>query len=191
MSRPASTALSPQAVRSSRHAGTPWLSSFVVAVLLCFAWPVVMSVVEPALYGMRLLRMPAPQALPVPVQGVRSAALRDTWGGARSGGRRHEGIDIFAPRGTPVLSATEGIVSRVGTNNLGGKVVWVIGPGGQRHYYAHLNDYASIQAGQRVQAGSVLGYVGNTGNARGTPPHLHYGIYTGKGAINPYPLLRR
>ncbi|MGE8638481.1 MAG: M23 family metallopeptidase, partial [Achromobacter sp.] len=78
---------------------------------------------------------------------------------------------------------------QVGTNNLGGQVVWVLGPGRQRHYYAHLDGYADIQRGQLVAAGDVLGYVGNTGNAQGTPPHLHYGIYDG-GAINPYDLLK-
>ena len=137
----------------------------------------------------RLAWQDAPSALPVPVQGVSSARLADTWGAARAGGRRHEGIDIFAPRGTPVLSATEGVVMQVGTNNLGGQVVWVLGPGRQRHYYAHLDAYADIARGQLVAAGDVLGYVGNTGNAKGTPPHLHYGIYDG-GAINPYGLLK-
>jgi len=136
----------------------------------------------------RLAWQEAPAALPVPVQGVTPARLADTWGAARAGGRRHEGIDIFAARGTPVLSTTEGVVMQVGTNNLGGQVVWVLGPGRQRHYYAHLEGYADIQRGQLVAAGDVLGYVGNTGNAKGTPPHLHYGIYVG-GAINPYDLL--
>jgi murein DD-endopeptidase MepM/ murein hydrolase activator NlpD len=65
----------------------------------------------------------------------------------------------------------------------------VLGPGGQRHYYAHLDRFAGVFAGMRVQAGTLLGYVGNSGNAKGTPPHLHYGIYTASGAINPYPLL--
>jgi len=134
--------------------------------------------------------MDAPGALAMPVQGVNPARVADTWGGARSGGRRHEGVDIFAPRGTPVLSATEGIVTRVGTNNLGGQVVWVLGPAGHRHYYAHLHSYADIGVGDRVQVGTVLGTVGNTGNARGTPPHLHYGVYGREGAFNPYPLLR-
>lgn len=143
-----------------------------------------------AWYAARLMAMPRPVALPVPVAGVRPRALRDTWGGARSEGRKHEGIDIFARRGTAVLSATEGIVTRVGTNRLGGRVVWVLGPGGQRHYYAHLDHYADVTAGMRIEAGRVLGYVGNTGNAAGTPPHLHYGIYEMGGAINPYPLLR-
>ena len=143
-----------------------------------------------AWYAARLMAMPRPEALPVPVAGVRPRALRDTWGGARSEGRKHEGIDIFAKRGTEVLSATEGIVTRVGTNRLGGRVVWVLGPGGQRHYYAHLERYADVTAGMRIEAGHVLGYVGNSGNAAGTPPHLHYGIYEMGGAINPYPLLR-
>ncbi|MFC5462736.1 M23 family metallopeptidase [Massilia niabensis] len=142
------------------------------------------------LYAMRLASMPAAQSVPVPVRGVAPRALADTWGGARGGGRKHEGIDIFARRGTPVISATEGIVMRVGSNRLGGQVVWVLGPGGQRHYYAHLDSYADIEIGQRVRPGTILGYVGTTGNAAGTPPHLHYGIYEAGGAINPYPLLR-
>jgi murein DD-endopeptidase MepM/ murein hydrolase activator NlpD len=145
-----------------------------------------------ALYSAELAAMPAPQSLAMPVEGVRPASLRDSWHAPRDGGgRRHEGLDIFAPRGRPVRSATEGIVLRVGTNPLGGQVVWVMGPGGQRHYYAHLDRYAGVRAGQRVQAGTVLGYVGTTGNARGTPPHLHYGIYTARGPISPYPLLTR
>ncbi|RZL91778.1 M23 family metallopeptidase [Noviherbaspirillum suwonense] len=145
-----------------------------------------------ALYSAELAAMPAPQYLAMPVEGVRPASLRDTWHAPRDGGgRRHEGLDIFAPRGRPVRSATEGLVMRVGTNRLGGQVVWVMGPGGQRHYYAHLDRFAGVRAGERVAAGTVLGYVGTTGNARGTPPHLHYGIYTARGAISPYPLLTR
>ena len=105
--------------------------------------------------------------------------------------RTHQGIDIFAKRGTPVLSATSGIVLDVGLNSLGGQVVWVMGPNLSRHYYAHLDAYApDIQTGDWVEVGEVLGYVGNTGNTKNTPPHLHYGIYrTGKGAVNPYPYL--
>jgi murein DD-endopeptidase MepM/ murein hydrolase activator NlpD len=168
-----------------------FLRSLVIAIVLlglqAVLWPWLQNVV----YMVRLGAMPAPNALPVPVAGVKPAGLVDTWGGARSGGRRHEGIDIFAKRGTPVLSNTEGVVLRVGTNRLGGQVVWVLGPGGQRHYYAHLERYGDVHAGMRVAPGKVLGYVGTTGNAAGTPPHLHYGIYTTGGAINPYPFLRR
>lgn len=161
----------------------------LLAALAVWAWPRLPDAARAPWHMARLAWQDAPSALPVPVQGVSSARLADTWGVARAGGRRHEGIDIFAPRGTPVLSATEGVVMQVGTNNLGGQVVWVLGPGRQRHYYAHLDAYADIARGQLVAAGDVLGYVGNTGNAQGTPPHLHYGIYDG-GAINPYGLLK-
>lgn len=169
---------------------TIFLRSLFFAVVLVLGYGLLEPYIERALYTMRLAAMPKPQALPVPVEGVRQRALRDTWGGARSEGRKHEGIDIFARRGTPVLSSTEGIVTNVGTNRLGGLVVWVLGPGGQRHYYAHLDGYSDVQAGMRIEAGRVLGYVGNTGNAKNTPPHLHYGVYDTEGAINPYPLLK-
>ena len=149
----------------------------LLASLLIAAAGLLGPYIENALYAMRLASMPAPTRLLVPVAGVRRQALADTWGAARSGKRRHEGIDIFSRRGTPVLSATEGIVMRVGTNRLGGQVVWVLGPAGQRHYYAHLDRFADVRPGMRVEAGRTLGYVGTTGNAKGTPPHLHYGIY--------------
>jgi murein DD-endopeptidase MepM/ murein hydrolase activator NlpD len=166
------------------------LRSAVLAALLLGGYALLGPYLKQMLYAMRLASMPVPAALPVPVRGVVPRALRDTWHGARSEGRKHEGIDIFAKRGTAVVAATEGIVLRVGTNRLGGQVVWVLGPGGQRHYYAHLDRYADIGNGQRVRPGTILGYVGTTGNAAGTPPHLHYGIYEAGGAINPYPMLR-
>ncbi|MFW7347609.1 MAG: M23 family metallopeptidase [Pigmentiphaga sp.] len=161
----------------------------LAAAALWLGWPVVRPALEIPLYGLRLAAMPAPSRLPVPVEGVRPRDLRDTWNAPRADGRHHEGIDIFARRNTAVLSATEGIVTRIGTNTLGGNTVWVMGPGRQMHYYAHLERYADLRAGQRIQAGMPLGYVGNSGNARGTPTHLHYGIYEAGGAINPYPLL--
>ena len=167
-----------------------FLKALAVAAILLAGYHFLEPAIERALYPMRLAAMPRPQALPVPVEGVPVRALRDTWNSARSDGRKHEGIDIFAKRGTPVLSTTEGIVAQVGTNRLGGLVVWVVGPGGQRHYYAHLDGYSNVEAGMRIVPGRVLGYVGNTGNAEGTPPHLHYGVYDVGGAINPYPLLR-
>jgi murein DD-endopeptidase MepM/ murein hydrolase activator NlpD len=166
------------------------LRGALLVFILLGAYALLGPYLKNILYAMRLASMPTPVALPVPVRGVQARGLRDTWHGARSGGRKHEGIDIFARRGTPVLAATEGIVLRVGTNKLGGQVVWVLGPGGQRHYYAHLDRHAEIENGQRVRAGTILGYVGTTGNAAGTPPHLHYGIYEAGGAVNPYPMLR-
>lgn len=167
-----------------------FLRSLVIAVLLIAAWGLLGPWLKHAVYAMRLAAMPAPSALAMPVSGVKPRALRDTWHAARSEGRKHEGIDIFAKRGTAVRSATEGIVLRVGENRLGGQVVWVLGPGGQRHYYAHLDRFSDVAAGMRVEEGRVLGYVGNTGNARTTPPHLHYGVYGADGPVNPYPLLR-
>jgi murein DD-endopeptidase MepM/ murein hydrolase activator NlpD len=162
------------------------------AVLLLLLLFLAEAPLKMAWYAARLAAMPAPQALAMPVDGVLPAALRDSWQAPRDGGaRRHGGLDIFAPRGRPVRAATEGIVLDVGSNRLGGQVVWVLGPGGQRHYYAHLDRFSDVRRGQRVACGNVLGYVGTTGNARGTPPHLHYGIYTNAGAINPYPLLVR
>ena len=140
----------------------------------------------------QITRMDPPTALPVPVEGVAARRIADTWGAARDGGARgHEGVDIFAPRGTPVRSSTVGIVTAVRDGGLGGRQVWVLGPARERHYYAHLDDWApSLQTGDVVQPGTLLGFVGTTGNAQGTPPHLHYGIYGADGALNPWPLVR-
>lgn len=157
----------------------------IAALIAYLAWPWLKN----AMYVAELIGENAPQNLPIPVKGVSARAVRDSFGAARAGDRTHQGIDIFAPRGTPVISTTRGIVTRVGENSLGGTVVWVLGPAGDRHYYAHLGSVADIRSGQRIDAGAVLGTVGTTGNARGTPPHLHYGIYRTSGAINPFPLL--
>lgn len=126
----------------------------------------------------------------MPLEDVAKKEVADTWGAPRGVGRRHEGQDIFAPRGTPILSATNGYIYKIGENNLGGQTVSVISSGGRVYYYAHLDRYANgIEVGDRVTKRTVLGYVGTTGNAQGTPPHLHFGIYTMTGAINPLPLL--
>lgn len=140
----------------------------------------------------RLIRSESPSHLPVPVEGVRPQQIANGWDSPRSGGRKHRGIDIFARRGTPVVSSTRGIVVTVGQNSLGGRIVRVLGPGGQWHYYAHLDRFGDVREGQLIEEGAVLGYVGDSGNAKGTPPHLHYGVYRFRGgAINPYPLLAR
>ncbi|MGP4865286.1 M23 family metallopeptidase [Psychrobacter sp. T6-5] len=132
--------------------------------------------------------LPTENSLPSPLP---EKNLTDTWGAARSQGRSHEGIDIFAERGTPIQSTTQGIVSKVGENNLGGRVVVVVGPGGAGHYYAHLEEYADIAPNDWVNQGDIIGYVGDSGNAKGTPPHVHYGIYINGSAVNPYPLLQK
>ncbi|QEI07467.1 M23 family metallopeptidase [Pigmentiphaga aceris] len=168
------------------------IATLVIVILVGVAtWPWLGPKLDYIKFAIQLSSSAAPDSVAVPVAGVMRRNLVDTWGGARSGGRRHEGIDIFASRGTAVIAATDGLVARIGENRLGGRTVWVYGPGRQRHYYAHLDRYAEdLSAGDRVAVGDVLGYVGDSGNARGTPPHLHYGIYTMSGAINPYPLLK-
>jgi murein DD-endopeptidase MepM/ murein hydrolase activator NlpD len=124
-----------------------------------------------------------------PVAGKGNAAIQSFWGNPRDGGKRsHEGIDIFAERGTPVVAAVKGRISRTGNRGLGGKQVWLReGLFGNSLYYAHL-DSVIAKTGQQVKPGDTLGLVGNTGNARTTPPHLHFGIYSG-GAKNPLPFV--
>jgi murein DD-endopeptidase MepM/ murein hydrolase activator NlpD len=126
----------------------------------------------------------------MPVEDVSKTQIANTWHAPRGNDRLHEGQDIFAVRGTPVLSATEGYIVSIGENNLGGQTVSVIGAGGRTYYYAHLDSYAPhIAEGDYVTRQTLLGYVGTTGNAAGTPPHLHFGVYAPGGAINPLPLL--
>lgn len=126
-----------------------------------------------------------------PVAGKGNSAVQSFWGAARDGGRRsHEGVDIFAPRGIPVIAATEGRISSTGNKGLGGKQVWLRdGKRGNSLYYAHLDSIIATP-GMRVSPGDTLGLVGNTGNARTTAPHLHFGIYKGyRGARNPLPFI--
>ena len=138
-----------------------------------------------------MLGKPAEERIQMPIRGIRPQQIADTWNAPRGADRKHAGQDIFAAKGTPVYSATDGYVIRIGENSLGGKTVSVIGAGGRVYYYAHFDRYADgIVEGDFVSPESILGYVGNTGNARGTPSHLHFGVYTMSGAINPLPLLQ-
>lgn len=138
----------------------------------------------------RLYTMEPDQTIAMPIEDVSKKQIADTWHAPRGSDRLHEGQDIFAPRGTPVLSATEGYIVNIGENNLGGQTVSVIGAGGRTYYYAHLESYArQIAEGDYVTTKTLLGYVGTTGNAGGTPPHLHFGVYASGGAMNPLPLL--
>ncbi|MEJ7667034.1 MAG: peptidoglycan DD-metalloendopeptidase family protein [Hymenobacter sp.] len=141
-------------------------------------------------YTLRLWRGPGLGLFPV--KGRTDQAIGSLWGSERDkGARRHEGVDIFAPRGTPAVAATDGYITRTGESKLGGLVVWLADNQGQNLYYAHL-DKQLVQPGQRVRAGDTLGLVGNTGNARTTAPHLHFGIYRGgRGAVDPWPFLHR
>ena len=142
-------------------------------------------------YTLRVAREPSLSVFPV--RGRNDAAAASFWGADRDGGaRRHEGIDIFAPRGTPALAAADGFITRTGETPLGGRVVWLADAAhGEHLYYAHL-DKQLVRPGQRVRAGDTLGLVGNTGNARTTAPHLHFGIYrSGQGAVDPLPFVQR
>lgn len=108
----------------------------------------------------------------------------DSWGDSRSGGRRHEGVDMAATRGTPVL-AVRGGEAEFKRSNLGGNSIWLVALSGERYYYAHLDGWEG--SSRTVTAGEVIGYVGSSGNARGD--HLHFETRLGEQATNPYPLV--
>ncbi|WP_052210287.1 M23 family metallopeptidase [Xanthomonas sp. NCPPB 1325] len=162
----------------------------VLAVAARWAWQ--LPIATQLRTTWELSRMPPPERLAIPVKNVRARHIADTFGAPRGRDRTHAGVDIFAPRGTPVLAATRGVVSAIRDQGLGGKQVWLLGPAMERHYYAHLDDWAAgLAVGDVVEPGTQLGMVGTTGNARGTPPHLHFGVYGRNGAYDPLPLLRQ
>ena len=118
-----------------------------------------------------------------PVPGARFV---DDFGYVKPTGQVHQGVDLYAPRGTPVVAPVSGVVS-VFPNHLGGKAVHLAGDDGNRYYGAHLDRYGRKG---RVRAGTVIGYVGNSGDAVGGPTHLHFEVHPGGGAAtSPYPLL--
>jgi peptidoglycan LD-endopeptidase LytH len=125
-----------------------------------------------------------------PVAGATNKSIRSFYGDSRDGGKRkHEGVDIFAKKGTPVIAPTSGYVTRVGTGKLGGKVVWMQDQKRRHSYYfAHLDEQL-VKAGTKVSKGDTLGTVGNTGNARYTPSHLHFGIYQNR-SLDPVHFIR-
>lgn len=139
-----------------------------------------------------------PRSMIIPVLGVDASAIHDMFNEVR-GSRRHEAIDIMAPRGTPVIAADDGVVKKLFTSVAGGLTVYEFDPD-QRfcYYYAHLDAYAAgLHEGQLVHRGDLLGYVGTTGNAPPDAPHLHFALIRldadhrwWKGTyVNPYPLL--
>lgn len=139
--------------------------------------------------GGSIEREPPPVASGIvfPVEGKDRSAIRSFFGDSRDGGSRsHRGVDIFAARGTPVVAAADGVVQTVATTPVGGRIVWLRADALQlTFYYAHL-DEQTVRQGERVSAGAMLGRVGNTGNATGTSPHLHFGVYAvGNRALDP------
>lgn len=119
---------------------------------------------------------------------IRGGKFSNDFAAHRPATGRHGGIDIFAPRGTPIRAIEGGTITEIGWNKLGGWRLWVNGV----WYYAHLDRYAkNLKAGDVVQEGQIIGYVGDTGNAKGTSPHLHLG-YAPRGGTNwenPYKIL--
>jgi peptidoglycan LD-endopeptidase LytH len=135
----------------------------------------------------------------IPVSGVTPRQLRDTFDEARGGGRTHHAMDILAPRGTPVVAAVDGPIRKLFTSKGGGLTIYQYDQSGQRlYYYAHLDAYAQgLAEGTFMRQGSVIGYVGTTGNAPPGTPHLHFSIedlpptrewWKGR-PLNPYPVL--
>jgi murein DD-endopeptidase MepM/ murein hydrolase activator NlpD len=120
-----------------------------------------------------------------------NALSNNDYGAPRAGTGWHQGNDIFAPIGVPVLAVADGVLSKVGVNRLGGNRLWLTDDLGNTYYYAHLSGYAGhVADGVRVRAGEIIGYVGNTGQALTTPPHLHFEIHPGDGpSVDPYPYL--
>ena len=130
------------------------------------------------------------KSLIFPVAGTKSK-IRDLWGASRGGGiRKHKGIDIHAAKGTPVVAIADGVIVEKDHTLIGGKTLWLkSATHGWKAYYAHL-DRQLVKEGQRVKKGQVIGTIGNTGNARTTPPHLHFGITGSKGWVNPLPYVK-
>ncbi len=140
--------------------------------------------------GSYTIEVVAGASLAFPLENAKRSQIQSLFGvGRDSNTRKHEGIDIFAPLRTPVIAVAAGRVTAVNENNLGGKVVW-FRPESKDYtlYYAHL-DEQTVVPGQSVVYGDTLGRMGNTGNAKTTAPHLHFGIYTGNGAVDPLPFI--
>lgn len=123
---------------------------------------------------------PAMSSMDCPVAG--DSVFSDSWGTARSGGRRHQGVDMAAQRGTPIVAALAGFAEFKNTS-AGGKSVWLTTVDGNKFFYAHLDGWEGVS--RDVAQGDVIGYVGSTGNAGG--PHLHFEVRPGGRAVNPYP----
>ena len=130
--------------------------------------------------------VPATNGMVCPVAGPNSFV--DSWGAPRSGGRSHQGVDIMADYGTPIVAVTDGTITYSSWSDLGGNTLYLTGDDGHGYYYMH--NQQNYVTGGRVQAGQQIAAVGDTGNATGIP-HLHWEYHPGGGAaVNPYPLAK-
>ncbi|HKP75464.1 MAG TPA: M23 family metallopeptidase [Longimicrobiaceae bacterium] len=157
-----------------------WLEGAVLAGLLVYL-AVTGRVLVVSLERREALKAAGEErGLAIPVAGVRRQELRDSFHAPRSGGRQHLGIDIMAPEGTPVLAAAGGVIVKRDSSALGGISLYERGHDGATiYFYAHLSRYAAgIDEGDLVRQGDVIAYVGHTGNADASAPHLHFGVYT-------------
>lgn len=175
-----------------------WLLGAVAIVLLSLG-DVVARPADPAAAPVAVAPVSVRPGLLVPVQGIGREELKDTFLQLRGGGRTHHALDILAPRGTPVVAAVDGKVEKLFNSKAGGLTVYQFDVAEEKvYYYAHLDRYADgLKEGQFVTQGTVIGYVGTSGNAPPDAPHLHFAIEVltpekrwWKGTpINPFPLL--
>jgi murein DD-endopeptidase MepM/ murein hydrolase activator NlpD len=130
----------------------------------------------------------------------------NSWGARRSGGRRHQGIDIMSPRGTSIVAVADGVVTSMGWHRMSGYFIRVQHEDGWMSVYMHLNNdrvgtddgeggpwsafSLQLKEGYAVHAGEVIGYVGDSGNAEGTKPHTHFELRVGEGKVNPHTYLK-
>ncbi len=134
------------------------------------------------------------EKLPIPILfGLTLGRIYSDFGDPRDGGdREHEGQDLLAPRGTPIASPTDAVVTRTGTGSSSGIYVYTANPGGESFRYMHLDEIAEgVKAGKVLKVGDIIGFVGDTGNAKGGVTHLHFEIRDGREALDPYPRLAR
>ncbi len=130
--------------------------------------------------------------LPVPILfGITPNNLSPNFGDPRSGGRTHEGLDIMAPKGAPIVSPTDAVVIRVGNGESSGYYVYTANPGGETFVYMHLDALADLSEGDELSKGDLIGYVGNTGNASGGATHLHFEIQDDRGTTDTFPRFKR
>ncbi|MDQ3283079.1 MAG: M23 family metallopeptidase [Acidobacteriota bacterium] len=178
-----------------------WLAGGACLVLLSLGgeMPAVAQVLQDA-RPVAVLKPEIPRvSVMIPVLGIDFTALHDDYEQPRGGGRTHHALDILAPRGTPVVAAVDGTIRKLFTSRSGGLTIYQFDLKEERvYYYAHLDRYADgLAEGQKVKQGTVIGYVGTSGNAPPDTPHLHFSVETlpptkewWKGVpMNPYPLL--